>query len=153
MRHHRQASSIASAPASADVPVLNGGRQRAAEQSSAFREFDLLCPTERETREALHDFSNGLGAVVWDLLIATAAARHHHARQTRLVTSTATSSHWRAIGQRVFPALSPGRGGSAGCAMRCCNASLALAAGDHCRRRVCWFHRRRRWSAGHWNRR
>ena len=38
-----------------------------------FRGVDLLCPSEREAREARHDFSAGLGAVAWDLLNATAA--------------------------------------------------------------------------------
>ena len=38
-----------------------------------FREVDLLCPTEREVREAQHDFVSGLGAVVWNLLGATQA--------------------------------------------------------------------------------
>ena len=36
-----------------------------------FRGVDLLCPTEREVRETLHDFSSGLGAVV----VAPAALR------------------------------------------------------------------------------
>jgi sugar/nucleoside kinase (ribokinase family) len=40
-----------------------------------FRDVDLLCPTERETRETLHDFSSGLGAVVSHLLQATRAKR------------------------------------------------------------------------------
>jgi bifunctional ADP-heptose synthase (sugar kinase/adenylyltransferase) len=38
-----------------------------------FKGVDLLCPTEREVRETLHDFSNGLSAVVWNLLHATSA--------------------------------------------------------------------------------
>ena len=38
-----------------------------------FKDVDLLCPTEREVRETLHDFTRGLGAVVWDLLDATGA--------------------------------------------------------------------------------
>jgi bifunctional ADP-heptose synthase (sugar kinase/adenylyltransferase) len=33
-----------------------------------FQGVDLLCPTEREVRETLHDFSSGLGAVVANLL-------------------------------------------------------------------------------------
>jgi sugar/nucleoside kinase (ribokinase family) len=36
---------------------------------------DLLCPTEREVREHLHDFSSGLGAVVANLLTIS-KARH-----------------------------------------------------------------------------
>ncbi|HSU67201.1 MAG TPA: PfkB family carbohydrate kinase [Tepidisphaeraceae bacterium] len=38
-----------------------------------FHGVDLLCPTEREVREAQHDYSSGLGAVVWKLLDATGA--------------------------------------------------------------------------------
>ncbi len=36
-----------------------------------FESFDLLCPTEREMRETLHDFSSGLNALVWQLLSRT----------------------------------------------------------------------------------
>ena len=47
-----------------------------------FQDVDLLCPTEREVRETLHDFSSGLGAVVWNLLNATRrTAGDHHAGQ------------------------------------------------------------------------
>lgn len=38
-----------------------------------YRGVDLLCPSEREAREAQHDFSGGLGAVAWNLLTATGA--------------------------------------------------------------------------------
>jgi len=38
-----------------------------------FKGVDLLCPTEREMRETLHDFSSGLGAVVAQLLSQTKA--------------------------------------------------------------------------------
>jgi rfaE bifunctional protein kinase chain/domain/rfaE bifunctional protein nucleotidyltransferase chain/domain len=38
-----------------------------------FRSVDLLCPTEREVREVQHDYSGGLGAVVWNLLNSTGA--------------------------------------------------------------------------------
>jgi bifunctional ADP-heptose synthase (sugar kinase/adenylyltransferase) len=40
-----------------------------------FRGVDLLCPSEREARAALHDPSGGLGAVAWNLLNATGARR------------------------------------------------------------------------------
>lgn len=39
----------------------------------AFRDVDLLCPTEREVRESQHDFSSGVGAVAWKLLDTTGA--------------------------------------------------------------------------------
>jgi bifunctional ADP-heptose synthase (sugar kinase/adenylyltransferase) len=38
-----------------------------------FKGVDLLCPTEREMRQTLHDFSAGLNAVVSRLLEVTAA--------------------------------------------------------------------------------
>jgi rfaE bifunctional protein kinase chain/domain/rfaE bifunctional protein nucleotidyltransferase chain/domain len=55
------------------VPVLAadvGGRQG---NLLRYRGVDLLCPTEREARSALNDFSGGLGAVAWNLLSATGA--------------------------------------------------------------------------------
>jgi rfaE bifunctional protein kinase chain/domain/rfaE bifunctional protein nucleotidyltransferase chain/domain len=52
----------------ADASGKHGGLLR-------YRGVDLLCPTEREAREARHDFSGGLGAVAWDLLNATGARR------------------------------------------------------------------------------
>ena len=56
-----------------DVPVLTADVSGKQSSLLRFRELDLLCPTEREVREAQHDFSDGLGAVVWNLLNATAA--------------------------------------------------------------------------------
>ena len=38
-----------------------------------FRNVDLLCPTEREVRETLHDYDSGLSAVAWQLLDQTQA--------------------------------------------------------------------------------
>lgn len=40
-----------------------------------FKDVDLLCPTERELRSALHDFDRGLSNVVWTALEHT-QARH-----------------------------------------------------------------------------
>jgi len=40
-----------------------------------FRNVDLLCPTERELRLALHDFDRGLSNVAWNAMDAT-QARH-----------------------------------------------------------------------------
>jgi sugar/nucleoside kinase (ribokinase family) len=40
-----------------------------------FHDVDLLCPTEQEMRETLHDFSSGLGYVVWNLLRGTGASQ------------------------------------------------------------------------------
>jgi rfaE bifunctional protein kinase chain/domain/rfaE bifunctional protein nucleotidyltransferase chain/domain len=40
-----------------------------------FRNLDLLCPTEREVRAALHDYDSGLSTVAWNVLGQT-QARH-----------------------------------------------------------------------------
>jgi rfaE bifunctional protein kinase chain/domain len=55
------------------VPVLAANASGKQSHLLHFRGVDLLCPTEREVREARHDFADGLGAVVWDLLNATDA--------------------------------------------------------------------------------
>jgi len=55
------------------VPVMTADVSGRQSNLLKFRNFDMLCPTEREAREALHDFTNGLGAVVWDMLNNTAA--------------------------------------------------------------------------------
>lgn len=50
----------------ADVSGMGGGLAH-------FRNMDLLCPTEREMRHAMNDFSGGLNAVAWGLLSRTGA--------------------------------------------------------------------------------
>jgi rfaE bifunctional protein kinase chain/domain len=55
------------------VPILTADVSGRQSNLLRFRGVDLLCPTEREVREAQHDFSTGLGAVVWNLLNHTAA--------------------------------------------------------------------------------
>jgi rfaE bifunctional protein kinase chain/domain/rfaE bifunctional protein nucleotidyltransferase chain/domain len=56
-----------------NVPILTADVSGRQASLLRFKSVDLLCPTEREVRETLHDFSGGLGAVVWDLLQATEA--------------------------------------------------------------------------------
>jgi rfaE bifunctional protein kinase chain/domain/rfaE bifunctional protein nucleotidyltransferase chain/domain len=53
------------------VPILTADVSGRQSNLLRFREFDLLCPTEREAREVQHDFASGLGAVVWNLLKQT----------------------------------------------------------------------------------
>jgi rfaE bifunctional protein kinase chain/domain/rfaE bifunctional protein nucleotidyltransferase chain/domain len=55
------------------VPVLAADVSGKQSNLLHFRGVDLLCPTEREVREAQNDFTSGLGAVVWKLLGATQA--------------------------------------------------------------------------------
>jgi bifunctional ADP-heptose synthase (sugar kinase/adenylyltransferase) len=60
-------------PLRKSVPILTADVSGRQGNLLGFREVDLLCPTERETRETLHDFSSGMGFLVWKLLQATAA--------------------------------------------------------------------------------
>lgn len=60
-------------PLRKSVPVITADVSGRQSSLLKFREVDLLCPTEREVRETLHDFASGLGAAVWNLLNATAA--------------------------------------------------------------------------------
>lgn len=56
------------APLRATVPILTADVSGRQSNLTKFQGVDLLCPTEREVRETLHDFSSGLGAVVANLL-------------------------------------------------------------------------------------
>ncbi|HSZ57507.1 MAG TPA: PfkB family carbohydrate kinase [Tepidisphaeraceae bacterium] len=55
------------------VEIISGDVSGQQSQLLNFRGVDLLCPTEREIRETLHDFSSGLGAVAWRMLNETQA--------------------------------------------------------------------------------
>jgi rfaE bifunctional protein kinase chain/domain/rfaE bifunctional protein nucleotidyltransferase chain/domain len=55
------------------VPILTADVSGRQISLLRFKSVDLLCPTEREVRETLHDFASGLGAVVWRLLAETKA--------------------------------------------------------------------------------
>jgi bifunctional ADP-heptose synthase (sugar kinase/adenylyltransferase) len=60
--------------------ILNGRRRVITADVSGqrsrllqFKNVDMLCPTERELRSALHDFDRGLSSVAWDTLHSTQA--------------------------------------------------------------------------------
>ncbi len=55
------------------VPIITADVSGRQSSLLKFKSVDLLCPTEREVRETLHDFSSGLGNVVWQLLSETKA--------------------------------------------------------------------------------
>ncbi|HRK29961.1 MAG TPA: PfkB family carbohydrate kinase [Tepidisphaeraceae bacterium] len=59
----------------ATVPIITADVSGKQATLARFKDVDLLCPTEREMRETLQDFSSGLGAVVAHLLQVT-RARH-----------------------------------------------------------------------------
>lgn len=61
------------APLRGSVPVMAADVSGKQSNLLRFRDVDLLCPTEREVRETMSDFSSGLGAVVWGLLSQTGA--------------------------------------------------------------------------------
>jgi rfaE bifunctional protein kinase chain/domain len=59
------------APLRATVPILAADVSGKQTNLLKFRDVDLICPTEREVRETLNDFTSGMGAVVWNLMSQT----------------------------------------------------------------------------------
>ena len=55
------------------VPMISADVSGKQSNLLCLRNVDLLCPTEREMREAQHDFVSGLGASAWNLLNVTGA--------------------------------------------------------------------------------
>jgi bifunctional ADP-heptose synthase (sugar kinase/adenylyltransferase) len=55
------------------VPIITADVSGKQGNLLRFNDVDLLCPTEREVRETLHDFGSGLGAVVAQLLQSSRA--------------------------------------------------------------------------------
>jgi rfaE bifunctional protein kinase chain/domain/rfaE bifunctional protein nucleotidyltransferase chain/domain len=62
-------------PLRKSVPILTADVSGRQGNLMGFHDVDLLCPTEQEMRETLHDFSSGLGYVVWNLLRGTGASQ------------------------------------------------------------------------------
>ncbi len=61
------------APLRQRIPVITADVSGKQSSLLRFNSVDLLCPTERELRETVQDFSSGLGAVVANLLNRTGA--------------------------------------------------------------------------------
>ncbi len=119
------------------VPIITAdvsGRQSTLLQ---FKNVDLLCPTEREIRQTLNNFSSGLNAVVYELLGRTGA-------KSAMITlgkqglclfdeqkTTGAGESWdRKLRSGYLPALSNYAVDSMGCGdALLATASLALAAG------------------------
>jgi rfaE bifunctional protein kinase chain/domain/rfaE bifunctional protein nucleotidyltransferase chain/domain len=55
------------------VPIITADVSGQQSTLLRFKDVDLLCPTEREVRQTLNNFSSGLNAVVYELLEATGA--------------------------------------------------------------------------------
>jgi len=115
------------------VPLLAADVSGKQSNLLRFRDMDLLCPTEREVREAQHDFSSGLGAVVWNLL-GTTGARQAIVTLGKQGLVTFDGSE-RPLPPRLrseyVPALSPYAIDPLGCGdALLATATLALAAGS-----------------------
>ncbi len=53
------------------VPVMTGDVSGRRSSLLAMRDLDLICPSESEIRDALHDYDEGLSSVVWRVLDVT----------------------------------------------------------------------------------
>jgi len=114
------------------VPVLTADVSGRQSNLLRFRDVDLLCPTEREVREAQHDFSNGLGAVVWNLLNSTAAKQAiiTLGKQGLVTFDRNDRSMADRLHSEYLPALAPHAIDTLGCGdALLATSSLILAAG------------------------
>jgi bifunctional ADP-heptose synthase (sugar kinase/adenylyltransferase) len=119
----------------ATVPILTADVSGKRSNLIRFKGVDLLCPTEREMRETLQDFSSGLGAVVSKLLTATDARQALITLGKQGLVSfdwpggSAEQSDGR-LRSEYLPALSARTVDPLGCGdALLATASLALAAG------------------------
>jgi len=119
----------------ASVPILTADVSGRQGNLLRFGGVDLLCPTEREVRETLHDFGSGLGAVVSRLLQTTNAKQAIITLGKQgLVTFdwpnvTPAASEYR-LRSEYLPALPARAVDSLGCGdALLATASLALAVG------------------------
>jgi rfaE bifunctional protein kinase chain/domain len=102
-----------------------------------FKNVDLLCPTEREVRETLHDFTTGINNIVYSLLSHTGAkqALITLGKQGLLVFDqyrprNADESWERKLRSEYLPALATHAIDPLGCGdALLATATLALAAG------------------------
>ncbi|HSV15736.1 MAG TPA: PfkB family carbohydrate kinase [Tepidisphaeraceae bacterium] len=120
------------------VPLLTADVSGRQSTLLRFKDVDLLCPTEREVRQTLNNFSSGLNAVVYELLATTAA-------KTAMITlgkqglclfdqqqqTNALSDSWdRKLRTAYLPAMASHPVDPLGCGdALLAIASLALAAG------------------------
>lgn len=114
------------------VPVLSADVSGKQSNLLNFRGVDLLCPTEREVREAQQDHASGLGAVVWKLLGATGARQAIITLGKQgLVTFDGSEKPLPSrLPSEYIPALAPHAVDPLGCGdALLATATLALAAG------------------------
>jgi rfaE bifunctional protein kinase chain/domain/rfaE bifunctional protein nucleotidyltransferase chain/domain len=121
----------------ANVPIVTADVSGRQSTLLRFANVDLLCPTEREVRQTLNNFSSGLNAVVYELLARTQA-------RAAMITlgkqglclfdqqqQTGPADNWdRKLRTAYLPALSGHAVDPLGCGdALLATASLALAAG------------------------
>jgi len=115
------------------VPILTADVSGRQGNLLNFRQVDLLCPTEREARETLHDFSSGMGFLVWKLMQATAARQAIITLGKRGLVTFARPPEGDPNGRLVseyLPAMSATAVDPLGCGdALLATASLALASG------------------------
>jgi rfaE bifunctional protein kinase chain/domain/rfaE bifunctional protein nucleotidyltransferase chain/domain len=113
------------------VPILSADVSGRQSNLLRFRDMDLLCPTEREVREAQHDFASGLGAVVWNLLAETKSRQAIiNLGKQGLITFEQNEQSPTRLKSEYVPALASHAIDPLGCGdALLATASLALAAG------------------------
>lgn len=120
------------------VNILTGDVSGRRSSLAHFRDADALCPSEPELRDALHDHTSGLSAVVWGLMrttgsrgaIVTMGAEGLIAFD-RLPEGDTDEADWRSriVGEHV-PALCPAPIDALGCGdAMLAVVTLALASG------------------------
>jgi bifunctional ADP-heptose synthase (sugar kinase/adenylyltransferase) len=115
------------------VPIITADVSGKQSSLLRFRDVDLLCPTEREMRETMQDFSSGMGAVAWSLLEQTGARQAMITLGKQgLVTfdRPANAAKTDRLRSEYVPALATHAIDPLGCGdALLATASLALAAG------------------------
>jgi rfaE bifunctional protein kinase chain/domain/rfaE bifunctional protein nucleotidyltransferase chain/domain len=118
------------------VPIVTADVSGRQSTLLRFKDVDLLCPTEREVRQTLNNFSSGLNAVVYELLSETGAkaAMITLGKQGLCVfdqQQTSPAESWdRRLRTAYLPALSGNSIDPLGCGdALLATASMALAAG------------------------
>ena len=114
------------------VPVLAADVSGKQGNLLRYKDVDLLCPSEREARDATHDHASGLGAVVWNLLNATGARQAivTLGKQGLITFDRNDKDAGERLRSEYIPALSSSAVDPLGCGdALLATASLALAAG------------------------
>jgi rfaE bifunctional protein kinase chain/domain/rfaE bifunctional protein nucleotidyltransferase chain/domain len=112
------------------VPIVTADVSGRQSSLLRFKSVDLLCPTEREVRETLHDFSSGLGALIWRLLNETESRQAIITLGKQGLVTFSKPAEDERLASEYLPALSTRVVDALGCGdALLATASLALASG------------------------